>query len=72
MTQKSASDTEHVRIEDIVDLPKEANRMENRKLLNQLVDLVVLDHRKNGPLLFVKVTNESLGDILKSLLVDHF
>ena len=61
-------------IEDFVDVLREANNLEDSRLLSQLVDLAVsvLDYMNKGPLLLERVTVESLDNILKSLIVDHF
>ena len=61
-------------IEDFVDVLREADILEDSKLLSQLVDLAVsvLDYVNKGPLLLERVTVESLDSILKSLIVDRF
>lgn len=67
-----SSDIICLRIEDIVDLFREANSLEHGKLLDQIVDVAVPDHnRKYGPLLLERVAIASLDNVLRSLVVEH-
>ena len=67
---KAFSNIEHVRIEDIVDLLREAEDLDE-PTLRLFVSLAVLQGRVNGPLLLEKVAIESLGCILESLVKFH-
>ena len=69
---KAISNIEHIRIEDSVDLLREAENLEDGPTLKRIVCLVVLQERINGPLLLEKVANESLGCVLECLIKCHF
>ena len=62
----------HIRIEDSVDLLREAENLDNAPMLKQIVALVVLQGRINGPLLLEGVAIESLGCVLECLIECHF
>ena len=66
-----SSDIRCVRIEDKVDLLREANSLEHDKLLDQIVDFVVLLHRTNKPLPLESLAIASLDNVLRSLIVEH-
>ena len=67
---KASSNLDHVRIEDIVDLLREAEKL-GEPMLGEIVSLAVLQERVNGPLLLQKVAIESLGCTLASLINFH-
>ena len=69
---KAISKVRHIRIEDSVDLLREAENLDNGPMLKRLVSLVVLQGRTNGPLLLDKVAIESLGCVLECLINCHF
>ena len=69
---KAISEIRHIRIEDSVDLLREAENLDNGPMLKRIVSLVVLQGRTNGPLLLEKVAIESLGCVLECLIECHF
>ena len=69
---KAVSKIEHVRIEDSVDLLREAENLDNGDTLKRIVSLVILHWRINGPLLLEKVAIESLGCVVECLIECHF
>ena len=69
---KAISEIGHIRIEDSVDLLREAENLNNRPMLEPIVAHVVLQGRINGPLLLEKVAIESLGCVLECLINCHF
>lgn len=62
-------DVNYVRIRDMVALLREADNLEDGQLLNQLVNLAILEHKTNGPLLLKIVAIESLDNILEASLL---
>ena len=69
---EAMSKIEHVRIEDSVDLLREAENLDNGDTLKRIVSLVILHWKINGPLLLEKVAIESLGCVLECLIEHHF
>ena len=69
---EAISEIGHIRIEDSVDLLREAENLDDGPMLEQIVSLVVLQGRINGPLLLEKVAIESLGCVLECLIEWHF
>ena len=69
---KAISDFGHIRIEDSVNLLREAENLDNGDMLKRIVSLAVLEGRMNGPLLLEKVAIESLGCVLECLIERHF
>ena len=69
---EAMSKIEHVRIEDSVDLLREAENLDNGDTLKRIVCLVILHWKINGPLLLEKVAIESLGCVLECLIEYHF
>ena len=69
---KSISTIGHVRIEDSVDVLREAENLDDGDTLKRIVSLVVLQGRINGSLLLEKVAIESLGCVLECLINCHF
>lgn len=69
---KATSNIGHIRIEDSVDLLREAEKLGNGSTLKRIVSLVVLQGRVNGPLLLENVAIESLGRVLECLITCHF
>ena len=62
----------HIRIEDSVDLLREAENSADGPTLERIVSLVVLQEGMNGPLLLEKVAIASLGCVLECLIKCHF
>ena len=66
------SDVELLDFNCIFDLFRIANPLASESLLGQLVNLVTLDHRMNGPLLLEKFALEPNNSVAESLIVSHF
>lgn len=69
---KAISKIAHVRLEDSVDLLREAENLDSGDTLKRIVSLVTLQGKINGPLLLEKVAIESLGCVLECLIGCNF
>ena len=69
---KAISKIAHIRIEDCVDLLREAENLDNGDTLKRIVSLVMMQGKMSGPLLLEKVATESLGCVLECLIRYNF